>query len=64
MPMTLRIEGIELPYEYEVAAPAAGLTKDDIHQAQKNGLVIAFLSNGEKAYLRSKARSRKSLKKG
>lgn len=58
------VEGIELPYEYEVAAPAAGLTKDDIHQAQKNGLVIAFLSNEEKASLRSKARSRKSLKKG
>lgn len=45
------VEGIELPYEYEVAAPAAGLTQDDIRKAQDNGLTIAFLSEGEKKEL-------------
>lgn len=45
------VEGIELPHEYEVAAPAAGLTQDDIRQAQENGLTIAFLSNEEKQTL-------------
>lgn len=53
------VEGIELPYEYEVAAPAAGLTQDDVRQAQENGLTIAFLSDKEKAALRSIASSRK-----
>lgn len=48
------VEGIELPYEYEVAAPAAGLGQDDIRKAQQNGLAIAFLSEAEKAELRAK----------
>lgn len=45
------VEGIELPHEYEVAAPAAGLTQDDIRQAQENGLTIAFLDDEEKQAL-------------
>ena len=45
------VEGIELPYEYEVAAPAAGLSKADRRKAQENGLTIAFLSDEEKAGL-------------
>ncbi|WP_067583164.1 adenosine deaminase [Endozoicomonas ascidiicola] len=52
------VEGIELPYEYEVAAPAAGLTQADIRQAQENGLTIAFLSEQEKAALISSANNR------
>ena len=46
------VSGIELPYEYEVAAPAAGLSQSDMHQAQENGLTISFLSENEKAELK------------
>jgi len=42
------ISGIDLPYEYEVAAPGAGLTKEQIQQAQRNALEVAFLSEREK----------------
>lgn len=49
------VEGIELAYEYEVAAPKAGLTPSEIEQAQINGLSIAFLSESEKQQLKQKA---------
>ncbi|WP_236757908.1 adenosine deaminase [Aeromonas cavernicola] len=45
------VEGIDLPHEYQVAAPAAGLTIDEIRSAQKNGLTLAFLSEADKAAL-------------
>ena len=45
------ISGIDLPHEYQVAAPAAGLTIDQTRQAQRNGLAIAFLSEDERAAL-------------
>lgn len=48
------VEGIELPHEYEVAAPQAGLSQAQIRQAQINGLEIAFLSDYEKEQLRKK----------
>ena len=48
------ISAIDLPYEYEVAAPAAGLSVEQIHQAQRNALEVAFLSEQEKEILRSK----------
>jgi adenosine deaminase len=48
------ISGITLTHELEVAAPAAGLTPDEIIQAQKNALNVAFLSQEEKNYLRNK----------
>lgn len=48
------ISGIDLIYEYEVAAPAAGLTKEQIRQAQRNSLEIAFLSTLEKKELANK----------
>jgi adenosine deaminase len=43
-----RISRIDIHYEYEVAAPAAGLSIDQIHQAQRNALGAAFLSDSEK----------------
>jgi adenosine deaminase len=43
-----RISRIDLQYEYEIAAPAAGLSVDQIHQAQRNALKTAFLSAQEK----------------
>jgi adenosine deaminase len=42
------ISGIDLPHEYHVAAPAAGLTRDQIHQAQRNAIEVAFLTPDEK----------------
>jgi adenosine deaminase len=48
------LSGIDLRHEYEVAAPAAGLTRDQIHQAQINALETAFLSDDEKRALKEK----------
>ena len=52
------VEGIELPHEYEVAAPQAGLSQEQIRQAQINGLELAFLSDSEKEELKHKAAKR------
>lgn len=48
------ISAITLPHEYEVAAPAAGLTPQQIRQAQANALTIAFISDAERAELLAK----------
>ncbi len=45
------ISGIDLPYEFNVAAPKAGLSESQIRQAQENALAIAFLSEEEKTEL-------------
>lgn len=42
------ISNIDLRYEYEVAAPASGLSIEQIHQAQRNAIEVAFLSDQEK----------------
>ena len=52
------VEGIELAHEYNVAAPDAGLSEQQIKQAQINGIDIAFLSASEKELLRQAASSR------
>jgi adenosine deaminase len=46
------ISAIDLRYEYEVAAPAAGLTAAAIRQAQRNALATAFLSAEEREALK------------
>jgi adenosine deaminase len=48
------ISAITLPYEYDVAAPKAGLSVAQIRQAQRNALELAFLSSEEKAELLAK----------
>jgi adenosine deaminase len=49
------ISGIDLNYEYDVAAPAAGLSFEDIQNAQRNSLEIAFLDPDErKALIKAK----------
>jgi adenosine deaminase len=48
------ISAIDLRHEYDVAAPAAGLSAAQIHQAQLNALETAFLSDDEKKPLREK----------
>ena len=45
------ISDIDLPHEYRIAAPAAGLTDNQIRQAQRNALDVAFLSPEEKQAL-------------
>ena len=45
------ISGINLAYEYNIAAPAAGLSIVQMRQAQKNALQAAFLSDTEKMAL-------------
>lgn len=50
------VQGIEIEHEYRVAAPAAGLTSDEIRQAQENGLTMAFLSDAEKEEVRAKVK--------
>lgn len=52
------VEGIELPYEYEVAAPQAGLSQTQIRQAQINGLELAFLTEEDKSALQEKVANR------
>jgi len=49
------ISGIDLPYEYRVAAPAAGLKPAQIRQAQANALAIAFLDPAERRALAARA---------
>jgi adenosine deaminase len=52
------ISAIDLRHEYEIAAPAAGLLLEQIHQAQSNAVTAAFLSEKEReALLASSARS-------
>lgn len=45
------ISAIDLRHEYEVAAPAAGLTLDEIRQVQRNALQVAFLDPAERTAL-------------
>ncbi len=45
------ISAIDLPYEYNVAAPLAGLSLEQIHQAQRNAFALAFLNADERAAL-------------
>lgn len=47
------ISAINLRYEYEVAAPKAGLSPEMIRQAQINALATAFLSEEEKEALKA-----------
>lgn len=53
------ISGYYLKYEYENAAPAAGLTPDLIRQAQINALHTAFISDSEKRELLRKVKLKK-----
>ena len=43
------VQGVDIIHEYTIAAPAAGLSREQIRQAQINGLEMAFLSAEENA---------------
>ena len=45
------VQGVDIIHEYTVAAPAAGLSREQIRQAQINGLTLAVLGEQEKAAL-------------
>jgi adenosine deaminase len=51
------ISEIDLPYEYRVAAPAAGLSLEQIRQAQENALQAAFLTADERSALMARKNS-------
>jgi adenosine deaminase len=46
------ISGITLAHELEVAAPAAGLSAEQIHRARRDAVEMAFLSPGERRNLK------------
>jgi adenosine deaminase len=52
------ISAIDLKYEYDVAAPLAGLTRAQIRQAQLNAVETAFLTSDERQILLKKAKER------
>jgi adenosine deaminase len=49
------ISAIDLRHEYEIAAPAAGLSPEQIRQAQFNALGVAFLTEDERQELSTEA---------
>ena len=46
------ISNITIEHEYGIAAPATGLTPEQIHRSQTDALEMAFLNNDEKQSLR------------
>jgi len=48
------VQGVDIIHEYTVAAALAGLRREQIRQAQINGLEMAFLTPAEKQALRDK----------
>jgi len=55
------ISAIDIAHEYEVAAPAVGLSAERIWQSQIDGLGMAFLSETEKSELKLKVTQRRAL---
>ena len=51
------VSAIDLPHEFNIAAPAAGLSREQIRQAQMNAIATAFLPAEEKAALRANHQS-------
>jgi adenosine deaminase len=51
-----KVSGIDLRHEFEVAAPAAGITPEMARQAQRNALEIAFLTPTERAAIAARRR--------
>ena len=49
------ISAIDLAHEYNVAAPAVGLSAEQVRKSQRDALDMAFLSAQEKSALRNKA---------
>ena len=54
------VSAIDLPYEFNVAAPAAGLSPGQIRQAQGNALETAFLTKEQKDRLNRRVKTPKA----
>ena len=52
------ISGIDLPYEFRIAAPAAGLTPSLVRRTQECALAMAFVTPDERAALARRAAAR------
>ncbi|WP_341502488.1 adenosine deaminase [Gallaecimonas sp. GXIMD4217] len=48
------VSAVELDYEYNVAAPKAGLSQEQIRLCQQNGLAMAFIDEARRAELKAK----------
>lgn len=55
------ISAIDIAHEYMVAAPAVGLSSDQLRQSQSDGLEMAFLSEQEKSDLQSEITQGRAL---
>lgn len=55
------ISAIDIRHEYDVAAAAIGLTREQVNQSQLDGLEMAFLSKQEKSELQRKITQRGTL---
>ena len=55
------ISAIDISHEYEVAAPAIGLSRSQIQASQRDALDMAFLSEGEKDELKIKVTKGRAL---
>ncbi|WP_315710781.1 adenosine deaminase [Brenneria uluponensis] len=54
------VQGIDIAHEYQIAAPLAGLSPEDIRQAQENGLSVAFITDQEKLQIRHRVQQRQA----
>ena len=55
------ISAIDIAHEYDTAAAAVGLTPEQVHQSQLDGLDMAFLGEEEKSDLQLKVAQRTAL---
>lgn len=55
------ISAIDITHEYDIAAPAVGLTAEQVHQSQCDGLEMAFLGEEEKSDLQRKVAQGRAL---
>lgn len=55
------ISAIDIKHEYEIAAPAVGLSRPQIQDSQVDALDMAFLTNSEKTELKLKVAKRRAL---
>jgi adenosine deaminase len=55
------ISAIDISHEYDIAAPALGLSESQVSQSQHDGLEMAFLSATEKSELQFKVSQNRSL---
>ena len=55
------ISAIDISHEYDIAAPAVGLTREQVNKSQADALDMAFLSDEEKAELQLKVTQNRAL---